>query len=294
MTPTISRNWPAPAKLNLFLHITGRRADGYHLLQTIFQFLEHGNTLDFVLRADGRVMRSVGPAGIAVGSDLAVRAARLLQERAHCRCGVDIHLRKHLPRQAGPGGGSSDAATTLVALNHLWGTGLSTAELARLGLELGADVPVFVHGHAAWAEGIGGILTPVELAEPWFLVLEPACEIPTREIFQAPELTRNSQPITIARFRSGEGRNDFEPLVRLRYPAVAEALDRLGLRAKARLTGSGASVFAGFAHEAAARRVLWDLPGGWRACVARGRNRSPLLDRLAAEKPGENWGVAKR
>ena len=294
MIPTISRDWPAPAKLNLFLHITGRRADGYHLLQTVFQFLEHGDTLDFMPRADSGITRSVGPADIAVGSDLAVRAACLLQERSHCRCGVDIHLHKRLPRQAGLGGGSSDAATTLVALNHLWGTGLPTTELARLGLELGADVPVFVHGHAAWAEGVGEILTPVELVEPWFLVLDPACEIPTREIFQAPELTRNSPPITIARFRSGEGHNDFEPLVRTRYPAVAEALDWLGLRAKARLTGSGASVFAGFTHEAAARRMLRDLPSGWRACVARGRNRSPLLDRLAAEKPVENWGVAKR
>ncbi len=283
MTASSSRDWPAPAKLNLCLHITGRRADGYHLLQTLFQFLEYGDVLDFVLRDDGRVTRPTGPAEVPEEHDLAVRAAQLLRQHAGVRRGVEIHLRKRLPRQAGLGGGSSDAATTLVALNHLWRMGLSTRQLAQLGLELGADVPVFVGGHAAWAEGIGDILTPAEPPEPWYLVVRPACEIATREIFQAPDLTRNSAPITIARFYAGEGRNDFEPVVRKRHPAVAEALDWLGQHAPARLTGSGACLFAGFERETDARGVLADLPQGWQAFVARGCNRSPLLERLSKE-----------
>jgi 4-diphosphocytidyl-2-C-methyl-D-erythritol kinase len=283
MTATLSRGWPAPAKLNLFLHITGRRADGYHLLQTLFQFLDYGDTLDFKLRDDGRITRPTGPSGIAEADDLAVRAAQLLRERSGVRRGADIHLRKRLPHQAGLGGGSSDAATTLAALNRLWDARLSTAELAALALELGADVPVFVHGRAAWAEGVGEILTPADPPERWYLVIQPDCRIATREIFQAPDLTRNSAAITIARFYAGEGHNDFEPLVRKRYPAVAEALDWLGRRAPARLTGSGACVFAAFEREAEARSVLSELTHDWRGFIARGRNRSPLLDRLAAE-----------
>ena len=294
MSIPISRGWQAPAKLNLFLHITGRRADGYHLLQTLFQFLDHCDTLDFAPRTDRRIARPTGPVGIAGDEDLVVRAARLLQERSGCRQGAEIYLHKQLPHQAGLGGGSSDAATTLVALNHLWNTGLSSTTLGELGLELGADVPVFVHGQAAWAEGVGEILTPAEPPEIWYLVLQPDCQIATREIFQAPDLTRNSSPITIARFFAGEGRNDFEPVVRRRYPAVAAALDWLGQRAPARLTGSGACVFAGFAAETDARRVLSELPHDWRGFVARGRNRSPLLDRLAVEPATERWGVAKR
>ncbi|MGA9851412.1 MAG: 4-(cytidine 5'-diphospho)-2-C-methyl-D-erythritol kinase [Gammaproteobacteria bacterium] len=283
MTASTSRGWPAPAKLNLFLHIIGRRTDGYHLLQTLFQFLDYNDMLDFTLRKDGRITRPSGPTEVPEEHDLVVRAAVLLQRCAGARQGAEIHLHKRLPRQAGLGGGSSDAATTLVALNHLWNTGLATEELVRLGLEIGADVPVFIKGHAAWAEGIGEILTPVEIPESWYLVVQPACEIATREIFQAPDLTRNSAPITIARFYGGEGRNDFEPVVRKRHPAVAEALDWLGRRASPRLTGSGACVFAGFERETEVRRVLADLPQGWRAFVARGRNRSPLLERLAAE-----------
>ncbi|HEX6549495.1 MAG TPA: 4-(cytidine 5'-diphospho)-2-C-methyl-D-erythritol kinase, partial [Gammaproteobacteria bacterium] len=197
--PSISRNWPAPAKLNLFLHITGRRADGYHTLQTLFQFLDHGDLLDFRVRADGRIVRIAGPAGIPPDQDLAVRAAHRLQAAAGVSLGADISLHKRLPAQAGLGGGSSDAATTLVALNRLWGAGLSVEQLAALGLELGADVPVFVKGRAAWAEGVGEQLTPLdELPEPWFLVIQPAAEVSTRELFQAAELTRNSLPITIA------------------------------------------------------------------------------------------------
>ncbi|MGB9429834.1 MAG: 4-(cytidine 5'-diphospho)-2-C-methyl-D-erythritol kinase [Gammaproteobacteria bacterium] len=285
MSFSTSRNWPAPAKLNLFLHITGRRGDGYHLLQTLFQFLDYSDTLDFTLRDDDRITRPAGPTEIPEQDDLVVRAAHLLRQRADSHLGVEIHLHKRLPRQAGLGGGSSDAATTLVALNRLWNVGLTVSELARLGLELGADVPVFVHGQAAWAQGVGEILTPMALPQPWYLVLQPACEISTREIFQTADLTRNSAPITIARFFAGEGRNDFEPVVRKRYPAVAEALDWLGQKAPARLTGSGACVFAGFEQEAEARRALADLPQDWRGFVTPGRNRSPLLDRLAAEPP---------
>ncbi|MBU6420638.1 MAG: 4-(cytidine 5'-diphospho)-2-C-methyl-D-erythritol kinase [Gammaproteobacteria bacterium] len=281
MSAAVSRGWPAPAKLNLFLHVTGRRADGYHLLQTLFQFLDHGDTLDFELRADGRITRPTGPGEIAEAEDLVVRAAQLLRESSGVRHGVDIHLHKRLPHQAGLGGGSSDAATTLVALNRLWAAGLDTEALAALALELGADVPVFVRGRAAWAEGVGEILTPVDLPEPWYLVLQPGCSVATREVFQAPDLTRNSAAITIARFYAGEGQNDFEPVVRKRYPPVAQALDWLGQRAPARLTGSGACVFAAFESENAARLVLSALPQAWQGFVARGRNRSPLLDRLA-------------
>ena len=278
-----SRAWPAPAKLNLFLHVTGRRPDGYHLLQTLFQFLDRGDTLEFEVREDGRIQRSEGPEGIPEESDIAIKAARLLQARSGTGLGASLKLRKTLPVEAGLGGGSSDAATTLVALDRLWGTGWGQGRLAALGLELGADVPVFIGGRAAWAEGVGEILTPVELPEPWYLVLEPGCRVSTREIFQAPELTRNSAPITIARFRSGPTRNDFEPVVRSRYPQVSEALDWLGAHAEARLTGSGACVFAAFADEAGARRVHGLLPEGWRGFVAKGCNRSPLLTRLEAE-----------
>jgi 4-diphosphocytidyl-2-C-methyl-D-erythritol kinase len=280
---TTLQAWPAPAKLNLFLHITGRRPDGFHILQTVFQFLEYGDELEFEVRDDGEILRSEGPDGVPAESDLAIRAARLLQERSGTRLGAAIKLRKRLPMQAGLGGGSSDAATTLVALDRLWGTGFQSPRLASLGLELGADVPVFIGGEAAWAEGIGEVLTPVELPEPWYVVLQPDCRVATREIFQAPELTRNSAPIKIARFRSGECRNDFEPVVRSRYPEVSEALDWLGHHAQAHLTGSGACVFAAFADEAGARRVYAALPQSWRGFVARGCNRSPLLARLEAE-----------
>ena len=284
MSPIVSRDWPAPAKLNLFLHITGRRADGYHLLQTVFQFLDRGDSLDFSLREDGRILRSAGPAEVPEAEDLAVRAAKLLKLRSASPLGVDVTLRKNLPLQAGLGGGSSDAATTLVALNELWGTELAPDALVALGLELGADVPVFLGGRAAWAEGVGEKLTPLELPEPWYLVVEPACRVATREIFQAPELTRNSAPITIAGFRAGQGRNDFEPTVRARYPEVSQALDWLSAHAEARLTGSGACVYAAFADEAEARRVAQALPRKWRGFVARGCNRSPLTARLETER----------
>ena len=280
----LSRDWPAPGKLNLFLHILGRRADGYHRLQTVFQFLERGDRLDFGLREDGQIRRPEGPPGLSPEDDLTVKAAWTLKTRTGSRLGVDIHLRKDLPMGGGLGGGSSDAATTLVALNELWETGLAPEALQELALGLGADVPVFVGGQAAWGEGVGEKLTPLGLPEPWYLVIQPPCRVATREIFQAPELTRNSPAITISGFRSGQGRNDFEPVVRRRHPEVAEALDWLGRRAEARLTGSGACVFADFGEEAAARDVIETLPRGWRGFIAKGCNRSPLLERLAVER----------
>ncbi|MDE2235336.1 MAG: 4-(cytidine 5'-diphospho)-2-C-methyl-D-erythritol kinase [Gammaproteobacteria bacterium] len=283
MIDSCSRGWPAPAKLNLFLHVTGRRADGYHLVQTLYQLLDYGDVLDFELRSDARILRTGGLQHIPEEHDLVVRAARLLQSRSAGRRGIAIHLRKQLPEAGGLGGGSSDAATTLVALNHLWQTGLSQQELMRLGQELGADVPLFVLGQTAWAEGIGELLQPVELPETWFLVVQPPCKVSTREMFQAHDLTRNSPPITISSFYAGATRNDFEPLVRLRHPAVAEALDWLGQRVPARLTGSGACVFGAYARESTARTAMQELPGKWRGFVARGRNRSPLLDRLVVE-----------
>lgn len=273
--------WPAPAKLNLFLHITGRRWDGYHLLQTVFQFLDYGDELTFSLRSDGRIERTSPLAGVAPDEDLVVRAAQRLKKASGCSLGADIWVDKHLPIGGGLGGGSSNAATTLVALNHLWGLGFSEERLADLGLGLGADVPVFVRGRAAWAEGIGEQLTPVELSEPWFLVLCPAVNVSTPELFGSAELTRDCAPITIADFLSGAGANVFEPVVRSRYSAVAEALDWLASRAEARLTGSGGCIFAPFTDERQARKVMAEMPEGWRGFVAQGRNRSPLLAHTA-------------
>ncbi len=271
--------WPAPAKLNLFLHITGRRPDGYHTLQTVFQFLDHGDSLVFEPRRDAQVRRVSGPGALAEDSDLVVRAARLLQQTADVQQGVDIHLDKRLPLGAGLGGGSSDAATTLMALNRLWKLDWSPERLSALGLQLGADVPVFVQGQAAWAEGVGEILTPVELPEPCYLVITPACQVATAEIFNAPELKRNSPPIRMPQFLSEMTRNDCWPVVRKRYPQVAQAFDFLAEYAEARLTGTGASVFAAFASREAARAVEEKVPAGWNAFVAQGLNHSPLLAR---------------
>lgn len=281
MAQTADRPWPAPAKLNLFLHITGRRPDGYHLLQTVFQFLDYSDELRFTLRSDGVIRRLNELPGVPAEKDLVVRAAQLLQQESGSPLGADIHLSKQLPMGGGLGGGSSDAATVLVALNHLWNAGLGVEELASLGLRLGADVPVFVHGLATWAEGVGEQFTPVELPEPWFVVLIPPVSVSTAEIFAASELTRNSPPITIRAFLAGEGGNVCEPVVRNRYPAVAAALDWLGQYGAARMTGTGACVFAAFDQEARAREVFAMRPAGWQGFVARGCNRSPLLERLA-------------
>ena len=272
--------WPAPAKLNLMLRIVGRRPDGYHLLQTVFQFLDYSDWLEFAVREDGIITRDGEVAGVPEAADLTVRAARLLQQVTGTRQGATIRIVKNLPMGGGLGGGSSDAATVLVALNHYWRTGLSLAELANLGLQLGADVPVFVQGRAAWAEGVGELLTPVELAEPWFVVIKPACSVPTGAIFADPELTRNSPLRTIADFVEGAGGNDCEPVVYRRYPEVAAAAAWLAQWSQARLTGTGACVFAAFPNAEEARRVLAALPLAWTGFMARGCNRSPLHERL--------------
>ncbi|MDX1609883.1 MAG: 4-(cytidine 5'-diphospho)-2-C-methyl-D-erythritol kinase [Halofilum sp. (in: g-proteobacteria)] len=273
--------WPAPAKINLFLHILGRRADGMHELQTLFQFLDFGDSLAFRLRRDGRIRRASGPDGVAAESDLAVRAARLLQERAGTRLGADIALTKRTPVGGGLGGGSSDAATVLVGLNHLWETGLDAPALSELALGLGADVPVFVGGHAAWAEGVGERLASAEPREPWYLVVVPPVAVATAEVFSDPELTRNRAPITIRDFLSRGGGNDCEPVVRRRFPEVAEALDWLAAQSTIpRLSGTGGCAFGAFADEARARRARAKLPARWRGIVARGANRSALQVRM--------------
>jgi 4-diphosphocytidyl-2-C-methyl-D-erythritol kinase len=273
--------WPAPAKVNLFLHILGRRPDGYHELQTVFQFAGLCDTLFFDLREDGEVRRTTDLPGVAPEADLVVRAARLLQSHTGIRIGADIGVTKRIPTGAGLGGSSSDAATTLVALDHLWGTRVPGPELQSIGCRLGADVPIFLHGQATWAEGIGERFTPISLDEPWYLLIRPDIEVSTAAVFNDPDLTRNTSPITIARFLAGEGHNDCEPVVRVRYPEIGAALDWLGERAHARLTGTGSCVFGAFPSEAEARAVLTELPQRWEGFVAEGRNRSPLLDRLA-------------
>ncbi len=275
--------WPAPAKLNLFLHIVGRRPDGYHLLQTVFQFIDFCDTLTFVPRDDGRITRGSGPRDVPVEQDLAVRAARLLQQQTGVSAGVDIQITKRLPMGAGLGGGSSDAATTLVALNRLWRIGWETERLAALGLQLGADVPVFVRGRAAWGEGIGEDLTPLDLPEPWYLLLIPPVKVSTAAIFSAADLTRDTPPITISDFLSGRGRNDCEALVRRAYPEIDRALSWLSEHATARLTGTGSASFARFDTEAAARALLAKVPTMWQGVVAKGLNRSPLNEVLSTD-----------
>jgi len=274
--------WPAPAKLNLFLRVVGRRPDGYHELQTVFQMLDHGDLLAFEASDGLAVARAYDLPGVPAERDLVLRAARLLQARTGCQLGVRIRLHKRLPMGGGLGGGSSDAATTLVALNHIWGCGLQAAELAELGLALGADVPVFVHGHAAWAEGVGERLMPVDLQEPWYLVIWPPVDVSTATVFADPELTRDLAPITLRDFISGEHGNACEPVVRRRYPEVGRAMGWLDRFASARLTGTGGCVFATFDEPAPARAILRRLPEPWHGFVARGRNRSPLVDKLRA------------
>jgi len=281
--PMISRHWPAPAKLNLILHITGRREDGYHLLQTVFQFIDFSDSLDFRIRDDAVISRQSDWQGVAEADDLIVLTAKALQQASACNAGVDISLQKKLPVGGGLGGGSSDAATTLVALNHLWGLELSVDQLADIGLRLGADVPVFVRGNAAWAEGIGEQLTAIEPEEPWYLILRPNCSVSTKEVFNSPDLTRNTPAIRIRDFLKDGGHNDCESVVRNLYPQVAEALDWLGQFAAARMTGTGACIFAGFDKQQQAESVYEKLPQGWEGFVAKGLNKSPLQIRLEQE-----------
>jgi len=275
--------WPAPGKLNLFLHVVGRRPDGYHQLQTVFQFIDLCDELRFYERPSGVIERLGDVPGVDAEADLTIRAARWLAGRRPGGAGVAIAVSKRLPIQGGVGGGSSDAASTLVALNQLWGFGLDVDELAAGGLALGADVPVFVRGRAAWAEGVGERLEPVDLPERVYLLVKPDASVSTAEVFAAPELTRNAPVITLRGFLTSGGRNDCEPVVRSRYPAVAEALDWLGRYGASRLTGTGACVYAALPDEEAARAALSELPRRWTGYVVRGLNRSPLAVRSRLE-----------
>jgi len=272
---------PAPAKLNLMLHILGRRADGYHELQTLFQFLDYGDELTFTPRTDGQIQLHTELPGVDHENNLIVRAARLLQRHSGCSLGADIELIKHLPMGGGIGGGSSDAATTLVGLDYLWQTQLGEDRLAEIGLSLGADVPVFVRGRAAFAEGVGERLQPVELSEPWFLVIAPQVSVSTAEIFSDPELTRNTPAITVRSLLAGGGHNDCQPVVEERYPQVRNALSLLNKFVPARMTGTGACVFGSFPNKGEADKVRRQLPADLPAFVAQGRNISMLHRRLA-------------
>jgi len=271
-------SWLSPAKINLFLHITSQREDGYHNLQTAFQFLDYSDVLEFEVTGNKEVELLTPIKGVDNNDNLIVRAAKLLQQHAKVEQGVEIKLDKHLPMGGGLGGGSSNAATTLVALNKLWNCQLSNDELAGLGLTLGADVPVFIHGYAAWAEGVGEELTQIKPDEPWYVVLIPDCHVSTAEIFSYSQLTRDCKSMTIAGFLSGEGRNVCEDVVVKHYRSVAEALDWLSQYAKPRMTGTGACVFAGFENQDKAQKVLNRLPDNWQGFVAKGCNKSPLYN----------------
>ncbi len=278
--------WPAPAKLNLFLHVNGQRPDGYHDLQTLFQLVELEDSIAIRVRTDGLIERTAGPAEVPVEADLAVRAARALKAATGTALGASLRIRKRIPMGGGLGGGSSDAATVLLALNRLWNSKLDLARLSELGLALGSDVPVFVQGRSAWGAGRGERLMPLELPERWYLIVHPGVRVPTGEIFQSPELTRNTPLITIRAFFESGGRNDCEPVVRARYPEVGEALDWLARFAPARLTGTGSCVFAAFASAADAERHAARVPDRWRSFVARGLNVSPVHGVCAAWRSG--------
>lgn len=271
---------PAPAKLNLMLHILGRRADGYHLLETLFQFLDHGDELSFAVREDGEIRLHTAIDGVPHDSNLIVKAARKLQALTGCSKGADIWLKKVLPMGGGIGGGSSDAATTLLGLDHLWDTRCSEDQLAELGLSLGADVPVFVRGHAAFAEGVGEILTPANPEEPWYVVLVPQVFVSTAEIFSHPQLTRDSLPLKMRPVPKGNSRNDCQPVVEQSYPEVRNSLNLLNKFTEARLTGTGSCVFGAFPSKAEADKVLALLADTQTGFVAKGSNISMLHRKL--------------
>ncbi|GAA0410800.1 4-(cytidine 5'-diphospho)-2-C-methyl-D-erythritol kinase [Cocleimonas flava] len=286
---------PAPAKLNLFLHITAQREDGYHLLQTVFQLLDYSDEITLEIRQDGKIIRNESNKNfnaldqIPLESDLCVRAAKLLQSHTNSKFGVEITLDKKLPIGGGIGGGSSDAATVLLGLNELWGCQLTIQELAELGLKLGADVPVFIHGHSAWGEGIGEQLTPINLPESWFLVIQPDISVSTAEIFADQGLTRDCDALTIARFLNDDvftkQSNVFEIVVKKKYPKIANALEWLTSFSEARLTGTGSCIFAKFKSEDEVNQVLDALaksPNNWQGFVAKGVNQSPLHNAIAA------------
>ena len=285
--------WPAPAKLNLFLRITGRRADGYHTLQTVFRLLDWGDVVHMRPRRDGVIARvGAGAEGVSEVDDLMVRAAKILQKESNGHQGADIGIEKKIPMGGGFGGGSSDAATVLVVLDRLWNLNLGIDRLAALGLQLGADVPVFVHGHNAWAEGIGDVLTAIDLAPAWYVVASPGVHSATAALFQAPDLTRNAAPAKIAGFLSGSSPsgavldNAFEPVLRRREPAVEALFAQLARIGRPRLTGSGSGCFVEFADRESAEAALASLPPGLHAWLARGADRSPLLDAMEGFNAG--------
>lgn len=285
--------WPAPAKLNLFLRITGRRPDGYHALQTAFRLLDWGDVIHLRRRTDGVIVRvGVGADGVAEADDLMVRAAKLLRKETNCRQGADIGIEKNIPTGGGFGGGSSDAATVLVVLDRLWNLALGVDRLAALGLQLGADVPVFVRGHNAWAEGVGEVLTAIELPPAWYVVASPGVHAATAALFQAPDLTRNAAPAKITGFLSGTSPsgavldNAFEPVLRRREPAVEALFAQLASIGTPRLTGSGSGCFVEFAQRESAEAALASLPPGIHAWLARGAERSPLLDAVEGFNAG--------
>lgn len=272
--------WPAPAKLNLMLRITGRRADGYHLLQTVFRFIDLCDWISFGPSVDGKVRLRNPIPGVPESDDLTVRAANLLKEYTGCTKGVWIEIEKNLPMGGGLGGGSSDAATTLLVLNKLWGLGLSLETLMELGLRLGADVPVFVFGHTAWAEGVGERLTAVSVPDRWVVVVKPDCHVNTRQIFLADGLTRDSKPIKMTDFLAGDARNDCLPVVGELYPPITKAIEALSQFGEAKLTGTGACVFAEFDSEDLAKRAFFELSEGWQVYLAKGVGESPLHAKL--------------
>lgn len=285
---------PAPAKLNLFLHVTGRRPDGYHLLQSVFQLIDKSDTLDFDLRADERIVRVNEVPGVPEDQDLIVRALRALQaefQRRHGRLppGIDVRIDKRLPMGGGLGGGSSDAATALMAANHLWQAGLSDAELMAIGLPLGADIPFFLFGETAFAEGVGEALQAVPGPDCWYVVIEPGVSVPTAAIFTAPDLTRNTKPVRIADFlghqaeskdSAGFGKNDLQDVAVRLFPPVAEAVEWLGGHGAARMTGSGACVFSAFSTEQEAEQVLKQVPAKWIAWKAKSLTKHPMKSLL--------------
>ncbi len=272
----MNKTWLAPAKINRFLHITGQREDGYHELQTVFQFLNYADELNFALRDDIDIVLETPLEGVAEENNLVVRAARLLQNISTRPKGISIRINKKLPMGGGLGGGSSNAATTLVALNQLWNMNLDLGELARLGVKLGADIPVFIHGYAAWAEGVGEDLSPVQLDEPWYVVLIPQVSVSTAEIFASDALKRDCSPLDITRFLAGEGHNVCEDVVCRQYPQVAEAIQWLSQFATARMTGTGACVFAPVDSESEAQKILDQKAQNLQGFYAQGCNISPL------------------
>jgi 4-diphosphocytidyl-2-C-methyl-D-erythritol kinase len=272
---------PAPAKINLFLHIVGRRPDGYHLLQTAFRMLDWGDEITLRRRDDGLILRTTDVPGVPAEADLVVRAARALQAASGSAFGAEIGVLKRIPMGGGLGGGSSDAASVLLALNRLWGCGLSRRALQEIGLKLGADVPFFVFGETAFAEGVGEALSPLAVPPAWYVVVAPPVSVPTAEIFSAKELTRDTEILIMQGFAAHKTRNDMQAVVCVKYPEVAESLEWLSQYGDARMSGSGACLFAPFDTEGQARQVAASAPSGWKVWVARGLDRHPLKDWVA-------------